>query len=113
MGGFSGVHQFCKVGAHAFIANNCRRDARRAAVRDGRGPAGRAAFGQQPKGLKRRGFSAEQIRNIREAYRMLYRSDLLLADAVEKLSGCSAATQPEIRAVRRIHRARPTRGLIR
>ncbi len=37
-------------------------------------------------GLKRRGFSPEQIRNLRTAYRILYRSDLKLADAVAQLT---------------------------
>ncbi len=47
-------------------------------------------------GLKRRGFSADQIRNLRNAYRILYRSELPLAAAVEQLAGL-AATQPELR----------------
>src|ERR671923_266746 len=46
-------------------------------------------------GLKRRGFTEEQIRNIREAYRILYRCDLRLTEAVEKLQAL-AVTQPEI-----------------
>ena len=46
-------------------------------------------------GLKRRGFTADQIRNIRHAYRTLYRSKLKLADATEELSRL-AAEQPEI-----------------
>jgi hypothetical protein len=45
-------------------------------------------------GLSRRGFSAEQVRNIKNAFRTLYRSELKLADAVERLRE-SAATQPE------------------
>ena len=36
-------------------------------------------------GLKRRGFTPEQIRNLRNAYRVLYRSGLKLAEAVEQL----------------------------
>ena len=46
-------------------------------------------------GLKRRGFSPEQIRNLKNAYRVLYRSDLKLDDAVAELRKM-AATQPEI-----------------
>ena len=48
-------------------------------------------------GLKRRGFSEDQIRAIREAYRILYRSDLRLAEALERLEPL-AAQRPEIRA---------------
>jgi UDP-N-acetylglucosamine acyltransferase len=110
MGGFSAVHQFGKVGAHAYLANN-------AGVTGDVPPyvmaVGRPAepHSVNAEGLKRRGFSAEQIRNIREAYRILYRSDLLLADAVDRLAGLGA-TQPEIRLFVEFIRA-STRGLIR
>jgi len=94
MGGFSGVHQFCKVGAHAFIANNC------AVTRDV--PPYVLAAGQpaephsiNSKGLERRGFDAAQIRNIKEAYRTLYRSELPLAEAQAQLAARVAA-QPEL-----------------
>jgi len=94
MGGFSGVHQFCKVGAHAFIANNC------AVTRDV--PPYVMAVGQpaephsiNSKGLERRGFSAAQIRNIKEAYRTLYRRDLALAEAQARLAAL-VPEQPEL-----------------
>jgi UDP-N-acetylglucosamine acyltransferase len=110
MGGFAGVHQFCKVGAHAFIANNC------AVTRDV--PPFVMAVGQpaephsiNSKGLERRGFTAEQIRNIRDAYKVLYRSDLLLADAVRELSG-RVVEQPELRSFVEFIGA-STRSLIR
>jgi UDP-N-acetylglucosamine acyltransferase len=48
-------------------------------------------------GLKRRGFDDEQVKNIRNAYRVLYRSDLKLAEALEKLRPLSE-TRVEIRA---------------
>jgi UDP-N-acetylglucosamine acyltransferase len=94
MGGFSGIHQFCKVGAHAFIANNA------AVTRDV--PPYVMAVGQpaephsvNSEGLKRRGFSAEQVRSIRNAFRVLYREDRKLAEAVQELEA-RAATQPEL-----------------
>jgi UDP-N-acetylglucosamine acyltransferase len=95
MGGFSGVHQFTRVGAHAFLANNA------AVTRDV--PPFVMAVGQpaQPhsinsEGLKRRGYTEQQIRNLRNAYRILYRSELRLEDALAKLNEL-AATQPEVR----------------
>jgi UDP-N-acetylglucosamine acyltransferase len=96
MGGFSGAHQFTQIGAHAFIANNCAvtRDVPPYVLAHGQ-PA--APHSVNSKGLERRGFSTEQIRNIRDAYRILYRSDLLLADAVTQLTE-RARSQPEIRA---------------
>ena len=47
-------------------------------------------------GLKRRGFTEGQIRNIRRAYRVLYRSGLKLQAALEQLE-LAAASQPEVR----------------
>jgi UDP-N-acetylglucosamine acyltransferase len=94
MGGFSGVHQFTRVGAHAFIANNA------AVTRDV--PPFVMAVGQpaQPhsinsEGLKRRGYTEQQIRNLRSAYKILYRSELRLDEAVARLKE-AAATQPEV-----------------
>lgn len=94
MAGFSGIHQFCKVGAHAFIANNA------AVTRDV--PPYVMAVGQpavphsvNSEGLKRRGFTPENIRNIRNAFRLLYREERKLADAVDELRRI-AAGQPEI-----------------
>jgi UDP-N-acetylglucosamine acyltransferase len=96
MGGLAAVHQFCRIGAHAFIANNA------AVTRDV--PPYIMAVGQpaaphsvNSEGLKRRDFSAQQISHIREAYRILYRRGLPLADAVRELR-LLAATQPEIQS---------------
>jgi UDP-N-acetylglucosamine acyltransferase len=93
MGGFSGIHQFCKVGAHAFIANNTAvtRDVPPFVMAVGR-PA--EPHSVNAEGLKRRGYNAGQIRNIRDAYKTLYRSQLKLAQAIEQLTQ-RAAGQPE------------------
>jgi UDP-N-acetylglucosamine acyltransferase len=94
MGGFAGIHQFCKIGAHAFIANNTAvtRDVPPFVMAVGR-PAEPHSVNSE--GLKRRGFSAEQIRSIRDAYKLLYRSGLKLAEATEQLAA-RAATLPEL-----------------
>jgi len=97
MGGFSGVHQFCKVGAHAFIANNAAvtRDVPPYVMTVGQ-PA--TAHSINSEGLKRRGFTPEQIRNLRNAFRLLYRSGLKLADAQRELK-VLAVEQPELAAL--------------
>ncbi len=97
MGGLSGIHQFCKVGAHAFVANNAAvtRDVPPYVMAVGQ-PA--AAHSVNSEGLKRRGFTAEQIRNVRNAFRVLYRSGLKLADAQAQLAAL-AQEQPELRAI--------------
>jgi UDP-N-acetylglucosamine acyltransferase len=97
MGGLSAIHQFCKVGAHAFIANNAAvtRDVPPYVMTVGQ-PA--AAHSVNSEGLKRRGFTPEQIRNIRSAFRLLYRSGLKLADATAQLETL-AQEQPELKLI--------------
>jgi UDP-N-acetylglucosamine acyltransferase len=94
LSGYTGVHQFCKIGAHAFTAalSGVTRDVPPYIMAVGQ-PAVPHSINSE--GLKRRGFSPEQIRNLRQAYRILYRSDLPLAAAVEQLTAL-ASTQPEL-----------------
>jgi len=110
MGGFSGVHQFCKIGAHAFIANNAAvtRDVPPYVMAVGQ-PA--AAHSVNAEGLKRRGFTPQQIRNLRNAFRLLYRSGLKLADATAQLAAI-AEEQPEVRAIVEFL-PRSTRSIVR
>jgi UDP-N-acetylglucosamine acyltransferase len=94
LGGFSGVHQFCSIGAHSFLGmfSGVTRDVPDYVTVSGH-PA--APHGINAEGLKRRGFSDGQIRNIRNAYRLLYRSKLRLEEAQARLTEL-AASQPEI-----------------
>ena len=110
MGGLSAVHQFCKIGAHAFIANNA------AVTRDV--PPYVMAVGQPAEphsvnatGLSRRGFTPEQVRNVKSAFRVLYRSELPLEEALAKLRE-AAATQPEVATFVEFI-GRSTRSLVR
>jgi UDP-N-acetylglucosamine acyltransferase len=95
MGGLSAVHQHTKVGAHCFVAHNAMvtRDVPPYVMAVGR-PAEPHSVNSE--GLKRRGFTPDQILNIRRAYRLLYRSGLKLNAALEQLEQ-AAATQAEIR----------------
>ncbi len=97
MAGFSAIHQFCKVGAHAFLANNTAvtRDVPPYVMAVGQ-PA--APHSVNAEGLKRRGFTPEQIRNIRNAFRVLYRSGLKLAEAEVQLKAM-AQEHPEIQQI--------------
>jgi UDP-N-acetylglucosamine acyltransferase len=89
MGGYAGAHQFSRVGAHAFIGNNTSviQDVPPYVLATGHPAEPRSV---NIEGLKRRGFSEEQIRTIRNAYRVLYRSDLKLEDAVVQLRAMAA-----------------------
>jgi UDP-N-acetylglucosamine acyltransferase len=110
LGGLTAVHQRCKIGAHAFLAGGCivQRDVPPYIM-----VAGNPAIPHvvNSEGLKRRGFSEEQIRNIREAYRIVYRCDLKLADAMEKLRAMGT-TQPEVRVFAEFI-ASSTRSIVR
>ena len=85
LGGLSAIHQHCKVGAHAFVAGGAilTRDLPPYVMIAGN-PARPHSINAE--GLKRRGFTPEQVRNLRAAYRILYRSGLKLADAIAQLT---------------------------
>ena len=94
LGGFTKIHQFVRIGAHSFTGMNVdiTRDVPPYVMVSGT-PV--EPHGINSEGLKRRGFSAEQIRNIKNAYRVLYRSELRLEEALEQLRTLGAA-QPEV-----------------
>jgi UDP-N-acetylglucosamine acyltransferase len=96
LGGLTAVHQFTKIGAHAFLGGGAivTRDVPPYVMVAGN-PAVPHAVNSE--GLKRRGFTEEQIRHIRDAYRIVYRSDLKLAEALARLAP-QADGRPEIRA---------------
>lgn len=91
LGGFTAVHQFCRVGAHSMTAIGT------AALQD-IPPFVMAAgsfakpHGINAEGLKRRGFSTEAIAEIKRAYKTLYKSGLTLEEArqaiTSRLSHC-------------------------
>jgi UDP-N-acetylglucosamine acyltransferase len=95
LGGLTAVHQFARIGAHAFLGGGSilSRDVPPYVMVAGN-PA--VAHAVNAEGLKRRGFTEEQVRNIRDAYRLVYRSELKLAEALAQLAP-RTATQPEIR----------------
>ena len=85
LGGFTGVHQYVHIGAHAITAMGT-------IVLQDIPPfvtaAGNTAkpHGINSEGLKRRGFTAESIASIKRAYKSLYRSGLSLEDARREIS---------------------------
>jgi UDP-N-acetylglucosamine acyltransferase len=98
LSGYSGVHQFCKVGAHAFIGMGCL-------VGHDVPPFVMMANEQQGRprginseGLKRRGFDASRISAIKRAYRTLYMAGLSLPEAREKLVE-QAAQSDDVKAM--------------
>ncbi len=94
LGGFTGIHQFCRVGAHCMtgIGTVSFKDIPPYIM-----AAGNTAkpYGLNLKGLKRRGFSAQTIEALRRAYKLLYRSGLTLEAAVEQMEQMQA-DYPEV-----------------
>ena len=110
LGGFSGVHQFCHIGAHAFVGmySSITQDIPAYTTVAGMPAVPR---GINSEGLKRRDFNPEQIRNIKNAYRLLFRKGLKLAEAtaqIEQLATEQAELQPLLDSLRN-----STRGIVR
>ncbi|HHS83889.1 MAG TPA: acyl-ACP--UDP-N-acetylglucosamine O-acyltransferase [Gammaproteobacteria bacterium] len=84
LGGFTLVHQFCSIGAHSFsgMGSTLSKDLPPYVMASGNPATPR---GLNSEGLKRRGFSAEAIRVLRRAYKILFRSGLTLEEAIKKL----------------------------
>ena len=110
LGGFTGVHQFCKIGAHVItgISSVVFKDIPPYVMAAGQ-PA--TPHGINSEGLSRRGFSPETIAAIKRAYKSLYRSGLTVAEASEQLRQL-AETVPEV-AVMADFLTRADRGIIR
>jgi UDP-N-acetylglucosamine acyltransferase len=94
LGGFSLVHQFCRIGQYSFAAMGSviNRDVL-PYVMIGGSPT--KPHGINSVGLERQGFSPEAIRQIRKAYKTIYKSGLKLDEAFQTLAKM-AAEAPEI-----------------
>lgn len=84
LGGFTLVHQFCKVGQHAFcgMGSAISKDVPPYVMVNG-SPA--HAHGLNLEGIKRRGFDKEILRALRDAYKIIYRSQNTIEQAKSKL----------------------------
>ncbi|MBE0555817.1 MAG: acyl-[acyl-carrier-protein]--UDP-N-acetylglucosamine O-acyltransferase, partial [Proteobacteria bacterium] len=94
-GGLSVVHQFTRIGAHCIIggASAVTKDVPPFVMASGNFAK---LYGLNMIGLKRRGFTDETIQALREAYRIVFRSSLLLSEAVKKVEQ-EVADLPEVR----------------
>jgi UDP-N-acetylglucosamine acyltransferase len=110
LGGFAKIHQFCHVGIHAFLGMDCgvTRDVPPYVTVSGH-PA--EPYGINSEGLRRRGFSAGQIRTIKQAYRWLYRDGLKLDEARARIAAL-AADHAELAPFEPFF-ARATRSIVR
>ena len=110
LGAYAGVHQFCRIGAHAMLAAG-------AIVLQDVPPYVTAAgypakpAGTNNEGLRRRGFSASDIATVRRAYKTLYRAGLPLETARDALA--QAAIDAPLLAPLVAFLAESGRGIIR
>jgi len=110
LGGFTLVHQYCAIGAHAFTGygTGISMDVPPYVMVSGH-PA--KPHGLNTEGLRRRGMSPETLRNLRNAYKIIYRSSLMLNDAIARLEEM-AQSCPEIQLMVDFLR-RSQRGIVR
>ncbi|MBP3984914.1 acyl-ACP--UDP-N-acetylglucosamine O-acyltransferase [Pseudoxanthomonas helianthi] len=92
MSGFAGAHQFCRIGAHAFIGMGVLLTGDVPPFTMVAGEANGRPRGINSEGLKRRGFDAERIAAIKRAYRTLYVAGLPLAEAKQQLAEQAAGS---------------------
>jgi UDP-N-acetylglucosamine acyltransferase len=97
IGAFSGVHQFCRVGVHAFVGGYT------VATKDvlpySKTVGNRACiYGVNGLGLERRNFSREAVAAIKQAYRVLLQSRLNTSEALGRLEAQGPGT-PEVRLI--------------
>ncbi|GAC1411165.1 MAG: acyl-ACP--UDP-N-acetylglucosamine O-acyltransferase [Burkholderiaceae bacterium] len=116
LGGFTAVHQFCKIGTHAMLGMNTSlsQDVPPYLLLSGN-PA--TPHGINNEGLKRRGFSGQQIAALRTAYKTIYKSGLTLEQAKAVL-GAQADAEAEPETAGHLNQLREflassTRGIVR
>ncbi len=97
LGGFTGVHQFCHIGAHVMtgVGTVLKLDVPPYITVSGN-PS--SPHGTNAEGLKRRGFSSAAVMAIKRAYKTLYRSGLSLDEAKAAIL-VQAAEHPELNAL--------------
>jgi len=97
VGAFSGVHQFCRVGTHGYVGGYSvvTKDvlpySKTVSERDTH------AYGPNILGLERKGFSSDQIRDIKAAFRLLLQSKLNTTQAVEAIK--AKLKSPEVQVI--------------
>jgi UDP-N-acetylglucosamine acyltransferase len=110
LGGFVGVHQFCRIGAHAMVA------AGSIVLQDVPPFVTAAGYPAKPRGsnsegLRRRGFTPDEIAAVRRAYKVLYRKALPLEEARAAIAA-EAKTVPALNLMVAFLE-NPGRGIVR
>jgi UDP-N-acetylglucosamine acyltransferase len=95
IGGLSAIHQFCRVGTHAFISGltGVSLDIPPYMLSSG---SRAKLFGLNAVGLKRHRFSEETLKALKKAYRVIFRSGLTLENATKKVGEDDIFRIPEV-----------------
>jgi UDP-N-acetylglucosamine acyltransferase len=114
IGGLTGVHQFCKVGAHVMTGfqSHVSQD-----IPPFMTVAGNplSVHGYNAEGLRRRGFSRERLALVKQMHRLLYRDGLTLAQATDAIGALRGTVEDGDADVQRLldFLAASTRGIVR
>lgn len=110
LSGYTLVHQFCKIGAHAFtgMGTAVGKDIPAYVVVNG-SPA--EAKGINVEGLKRRGFTSEEINALRNAYKIVYRQGKTVDEALPLLQELVGGCAPVQKLIDSLNSS--TRGIVR
>jgi UDP-N-acetylglucosamine acyltransferase len=97
LSGFSGAHQFVRIGSYAFVGGYTplRQDTLPFCKTDG---VDAKTYGLNTIGLKRNGFSDERIEALQKAYRLLVKSKLNTTQALERIEA-ELGSQPDVRTL--------------
>jgi len=95
VGGLSAVHQYCQIGAHAFISGLTGVTLDIPPYMLASGSRARL-FGLNMVGLRRHNFSEETLRVLKKAYRIIFRSGLTLDKAIKRIEEDEIFKTPEV-----------------
>jgi len=110
LGGFTGVHQYCRIGSYSLtaISSVVVKDVPPYLIVSGNTAC---PNGLNREGLIRHGFSEETINNLRKAYKIIYRQGLKLKDALERLESLAEESTELKKFIHFIQES--TRGIVR
>lgn len=110
LGGFTLVHQFCRIGAHCFTAMNSviSKDVPPYLMVSGHMAK---PHGLNTEGLRRRGMSPQALKNLRKAYKIVYRSGNTVEQAIQSLADLAKEQEEVARFVAFVRASQ--RGIVR
>lgn len=110
LGGYTLVHQFCRIGAHSFtgMGSAIGKDVPAYVMVTG-APASARSINAE--GLRRRGFTKEEVTLVNKAFKLVYRRGLTADEALKELEALSASSDKILPMIESLEKS--TRGIIR